>query len=138
MPPTPKQRTLVWLGVLAFLIYLVASRWHSLRHGIGGFYPMEGPMLILLFIGIARHLYWPPAPLPRWAEVLIWAVMSSVILYAAVFELRHPVGRKIDMWSVLLILLVIVWGYSLLYPHGKLWRAFHPGEWGSERENRQR
>jgi len=129
MPPTAKQRTLVWTGLLVFLIYLVASRWHSLRHGIGGFTPREGPMLILLFIVIARNLYGRPVQLPRWAEALMWAVLFPWALYLAVFQLRHPLGWRFDMWPVLIVVILGVWGCSLLYPHGKLWRALHPGEW---------
>jgi hypothetical protein len=138
MPPTAKQRTFVWLGVLVFLIYLVASRWHSLRHGIGGFYPLEGPMLLLLVVGVALNVYWPPARRPRWFEVLTWAAVMSWTLYFTVLALRQPLGWKIDMWPVVTIVIIGVWGYSLLYPHGKLWRAFHPGEWGDGRENQRR
>ena len=140
MPPTAKQRTLVWLGVLAFLIYLVASRWPSLRHGIGGFYPLEGPMLILLAIGIGRMLYGKPVQPPRWVEVLIWAAVSGMVLYVAALglRLRHLLGWRQDVWSALMIAFIGVWGYSLLYPHGKLWRAFHPSEWSLPRESQRR
>ena len=138
MPATTKQRTLVWAAVLVYLIYLVASHWHSLRHGMFSFPPFFGLMLLLLVIGVARNLYWPPPPRPLWVEVLVWAAISALVLYGSVFELRHPLGWDIDIWSVLMIVLIGVWGYSLLYPHGKLWRAFHPSEWGTGRENRRR
>ena len=42
MPATTKQRTLVWAAVLVYLIYLVASHWHSLRHGMFSFPPLFG------------------------------------------------------------------------------------------------
>ena len=100
--------------------------------------PFVWPMLLLLVIGVARNLYWPPPPPPLWVEVLVWAAISALVLYGSVFELRHPLGWDIDIWSVLMIVLIGVWGYSLLYPHGKLWRAFHPSEWGTGRENRRR
>jgi len=131
MPATSKQRTLVWAGVLVFLIYLVASSWHSLRHGMFSFPPLFGLMLLLLVIGVARNLYRPPPPRPLWVEVLIWAATSALVLHGAVFALMHPLRWDSDIWWVVMIVLIGVWGYSLLHPHGKLWRAFHPREWGS-------
>ena len=85
-------------------------------------------------------LYGQPVQLPRWVEVVIWAAMSGLLLYVAIYGLmlRHLLGWKTEVWSVLMIVVVGVWGYSLLHPHGKLWRAFHPAEWGTGHENPRR
>src|SRR5437016_11470153 len=105
MPATTKQRTLVWAGVLVYLVYLVASEWHSLRHGLGGFPPLSGLMLLLLVIGVARNLYSPPPPRPLWLEVLMWAAISPVALYVAFITLRPWVGWKVGFWGVLMLVI---------------------------------
>ena len=104
-----------------------------------GSFPLSfAQTLLFLVIGVAQNLYWPPVQRPRWVEILMWAVVSPLGLYAAIFQLRLRLGWEIDMWSVLMILYIGVWGYSLLHPHGRLWRAFHPAEWGTGRENERR
>ena len=97
-------------------------------------------MFVLVFVAFARMLYWPPAPRSRWFEVLCWAFASALILSATVFALMFwsSLTWRHEAWSVVMVVFIAVWGYSLLYPHGKLWRAFHPSEWGAPHENQQR
>ena len=94
MPATTKQRTLVWAGVLVYLIYLVASDWHSLRHGMFSFPPSFGLMLLLLVIGAHGT-----STGRCWVEVLIWAAISALVLsiitrFAATVP-ANPFGENI-------------------------------------------
>ena len=130
MPASRNQRILVWLAVLAYLIFLIASDWRGLRHGFSTFPPFMATGLFILVIAVARNLYGPPVRRRIWLEVCFWLITAPWIFYLTAAGFRRSSGRRGDFSLVVLDVLMVGWAWTILFPRGKLAKLSSPAVWG--------
>ncbi len=116
MASESKAKRFLWLGyILAFGVYFAIE---ELRHPD---YPDRGSMFTVaaLLIGLEAFAmkYYGSMLRARPFNILRWPADTILFLYLAGDKWGLPGGRNAAVWLIALVVGIVAWGYTMLFPN---------------------